>query len=72
MPQDSLETDLEIADRIVARALEGVPDGRHIHANEVMPFIRAYVAMRGLAADAGAFMEELKAREMQGMGLHEG
>lgn len=68
---DTIESDLAVADRIVARAVEGVPDGRHIHANEVMPFIRAFVAMRAAAQDAADFMSALKEREMQGMGLHE-
>jgi len=36
----AFEGDLIIADKVLDRAKDGVTDGRHIHANEVMPFIR--------------------------------
>ena len=64
---EAFADDLEIADRIVYRAKEGVPDGRHINANEVMPFIRAYVLMRDTAARSATFMTELHKRELAGM-----
>ena len=64
---EAFSDDLEIADRIVERAKEGAVDGRHINANEVMPFIRAYVLMRNTASRSADFMTELRKRELSGM-----
>ena len=61
--------DLEIADSVVDRAKEGVTEGRHIHANEVMPFIRAYALMRDVAEKSAAFMTEQHQRELAGMSV---
>ncbi|WP_439150815.1 hypothetical protein [Sulfitobacter sp.] len=72
IPKDDIEAfapDLEAADRIVERTKRGVPPGREMMADEVLPFIRAYVLMRDLAANSAAFMAELHARELDGMGV---
>lgn len=65
----AMAPDLETADRIVDRAKSGVTDGRHMHANEVMPFIRAYALMRDLAEKSAAFMAEQHQRETAGMSV---
>ena len=64
---DAFAPDLEIADRIVERAKQGVPAGREMMADEVDAFIRAYVLMRSLAEKSAAFMQELHKRELQGL-----
>ena len=61
--------DLITADKIVERVKAGVPAGREMMADEVMPFIRAYVLMRETAAESAAFMAEQHAREMAGMAV---
>lgn len=67
---DAFAEDLDIADCVVKRAKDGVPDGRHIHANEVLPMIRAYVLMRDVAARSAEFMQELHARELRGLDVN--
>lgn len=52
---EAFADDMAVADRIVERATRGVPNERHIMADEVLPFIRAYVVMRDTAAQAGQF-----------------
>jgi len=66
---DALAPDLETADRIVERVKSGVPAGREMMADETIPFIRAYVLMRDLAAKSAAFMVEQHAREIEGMSV---
>ena len=66
---EAFEPDLAVADKIVDRAKDGVTDGRHIHANEVMPFIRAYALMRSVAEKSAAFMAEQHQREIAGMSV---
>ena len=68
---EAFSDDLAIADTILDRAKEGVTDGRHMHANEVLPFIRAYALMRDIAEKSAAFMTEQHQREMQGMSVGE-
>lgn len=63
--------DLEIADRIVERAKRGVPDGRHVNADEVLPLIRAYFVMRERLAEAAAHLSSQYQRDLEGMSLHE-
>lgn len=62
--------DLETADRVAERAQTGVPAGRHIHANEEMSLIRAFVIMREAAMQAGAFMADQHKRELQGLDIN--
>lgn len=64
---DAFADDLETADRIVGRTKDGVPAGREMMADEVMPFIRAYVLMRSISERAADFMHDLHQRELQGM-----
>lgn len=66
---EAFKDDLAVADKILERAKEGVPDGRHMHANEVMPFIRAYALMRDVAEKSAAFMTEQHRRELAGMSV---
>lgn len=68
---EAFADDLETADRIVERVKEGVPAGREMMADEVMPFIRAYVLMRSTAEQSAQFMQDLHRREMVGMATHE-
>jgi len=48
----SIEDDLTTADRIVERAMAGVVPQRLFSAAEELAFVRAYVAMRGMAQAA--------------------
>lgn len=66
---EAFADDLETADRIVDRAKRGVPAGRHMHANEELPLIRAYVLLRAQLEDAANFMAQQHEREIAGMGL---
>jgi len=66
---EAFADDLIIADKVLDRAKDGVTDGRHIHANEVMPFIRAYALMRDVAEKSAAFMTEQPQRELAGMSV---
>ena len=67
---DAMADDLETADRIIKRAEEGRKIERLFHANEIMPFLRAYVVMRNTAQDAANFMTAQKQREKDAMRLH--
>lgn len=66
---EAFSDDLIIADKILERAKKGVTDGRQMHANEVMPFIRAYALMRDVAEKSAAFMTEQHRREIAGMSV---
>ena len=67
---DDFAGDLEIADQIIERARDGRRLDRIFHANEIAPFLRAYVLMRAAAQEAGSFMAQLKEREEDGMKVH--
>lgn len=69
---DNWASDLETADTILDRVKHGVPSGREIMANEVIPFIRAYAIMRDMAEQSAAFMKQMHDRELQGMDIHRG
>lgn len=64
---EAFEADLIMADNIVDRVKRGVPAGREVMADEVLPFIRSYVLLRSQLGDAAKFMAELHKRELQGM-----
>lgn len=68
---EAFSGDLEIADRIVERTKKGVKPGREMMAEEVRPFIRAYVIMRSQLEAASKFFAEQKERELQGMSVGE-
>lgn len=68
---EAMADDFDTADKIVDRVRNGVPAGREMMADEVMPFIRAYVVMQDTAARAAKFMADLHQRELQGMELGE-
>lgn len=68
---DAMAPDLETADRIIERAKRGVKPDRLFHANEIEPFLRAYVVMRNTAQDAANFMTAQKAREEASMKTHD-
>lgn len=68
---DQVAQDLEVADRIVERAMRGVPEGRHINADEILPLIRSYYVMRERLAEAAAHLSNQYQRDLDGMSLHE-
>jgi hypothetical protein len=68
---EQVAQDLEVADRIVARAIRGVPDGRHINADEVLPFIRAFYVVREKLAETATHLSNQYQRDLEGMSLHE-
>lgn len=68
---DAMADDLETADRILERAERGVKADRLFHANEILPFLRAYAVMRNTAQDAANFMTAQKAREEASMKTHD-
>lgn len=67
---DDFAGDLEIADQIIKRARDGRRLDRIFHADDIAPFLRAYVLMRAAAQEAGIFMAQLKEREEDGMKVH--
>lgn len=52
--------DAEVADAVVNRVMRGVTKGREIHANETIPFVRAFVRQTNLLAAMLPIMDELK------------
>lgn len=68
-PEDieAFAPDLEVADKIVSRAMKGATKYRHIRSDEEMPLIRAYFIMRDLAQQGASFMAAQKQASLDGM-----
>lgn len=66
---EAMAPEIEVFDRVIERVKRGVPAGREIMANEILPFIRVAVLMRDVAEQSARYMAAQYAREIESMSL---
>jgi hypothetical protein len=64
---EAFADDFDTLDRVLERVQKGVPQGREIMANETRAVLNAAYIMRDYMRHVAVFMQDQKAREMQGM-----